>query len=179
MRNNRGALDSTFIIIIGIFLAAILMFVVPLSTMANKKDDVSKLTVQTATTEFTNEVRTTGKLTQVAYDNFITTLAATGNAYSIDITLQKLDENPAKKASTDYTTIGDNIYYTMYTTQVLDELEGNSTLNLKEGDIVSVSVRLQNKTLATQLRNWLATVSGDSVGNKIAESSGLVTKTAN
>lgn len=179
MRNNRGALDSTFIIVIVIGLGAILMFIYPLMTMADKQDDVSNLTVQTATTEFTNNVRTTGKLTQSAYDNFIMTLSATGNAYSVELTVQKLDENPAKKSSSDYTTIGDNIYYTMYTTQVLDALANTSVMNLNEGDIISVNVKLMNKTLANQLRNWLSSTSGNQAGTKVAESSGMVTKTAN
>ena len=62
--------DST-ITIIAIFLAAILMFVFPLMTMADKTDDTVKLTVQTATTEFTNDIRSTGLLSQQKYDNFI------------------------------------------------------------------------------------------------------------
>ena len=42
--------------VVAIFLAAILMFVFPLMTMADKKDDVTTLSVQTATSEFTNKM---------------------------------------------------------------------------------------------------------------------------
>ena len=107
--------------VVAIFLAAILMFVFPLMTMADKKDDVTTLTVKAATTEFTDTIRTTGKLTQTEYDNFVQTLGSTGNSYNVDISVQILDENPAKKETSATQKIGDNVYYTMYTSQVLDK----------------------------------------------------------
>lgn len=161
--------------IVAIFLAAILMFIFPLMTMADKTDDVAQLSVQTATTEFTNNARKTGSITQSDHDNFILTLAATGNSYEPEITIQKLDENPAKKSSGSYTQIGDNVYYTMYTTQVLESLP----LTLNEGDIVSVSVKNTNTTIAGQLRNFMYKVTGNSSGTIAAESSGMVTRTSN
>lgn len=159
--------------IIAIFLAAILMFVFPLMTMADKTDDSVKLTVQTATTEFTNDVRTSGYLSQEKYDNFILRIASTNNTYEAEIVVQKLDENPAKKTSGTHVQIGDNVYYTMYTTQVLESLP----LQLKEGDIISVSVKNTNNTIATQLRNFMFKVTGNESKAITAQSSGIVTKT--
>ena len=170
-------MGDSAVTIIAIFLAAILMFVFPLMTMADKSDDVSQLSVQTATTEFTNKIRTTGAITQEDYDNFILTLASTGNAYNAEITVQKLDQNPAKKETGETTTIGQNVYYTMYTTQVLDALSGSSKLSLTEGDIVSVNVQNTNTTIAGQLRNFMYKVTGNSTGNIVAQESGIVTKT--
>ena len=166
-------MGDSAVTIVAIFLAAILMFVFPLMTMADKSDDVSQLSIQSSTTEFTNKIRTTGSISQGDYDNFSQTLAATGNSYQVEITVQKLDQNPAKKASGDGTTIGDNVYYTMYTKQVLDSLP----LNLNEGDIVSISVENTNTTIASQLRNFMYKVTGKSSGNIVAQESGIVTKT--
>lgn len=166
-------MGDSAITVIAIFLAAILMFVFPLMTMADKSDDVSQLSVQTATTDFTNKVRTTGRISQEDYDNFILTLASTGNSYDAEITVQKLDQNPAKKNSGSTTAIGQNVYYTMYTTQVLDSLP----LALTEGDIVSVSIQNTNTTIASQLRNFMYKVTGNSTGNIVAQESGIVTKT--
>ena len=166
-------MGESAVTIIAIFLAAILMFVFPLMTMADKSDDVSQLSIQTATTDFTNKIRTTGYISQEDYDNFILTLASTGNSYEAEITVQKLDQNPAKKSSGDTTTIGQNVYYTMYTTQVLDSLP----LTLTEGDIVSVNVQNTNTTIAGQLRNFMYKVTGNSTGNIVAQESGIVTKT--
>lgn len=166
-------MGDSAVTIIAIFLAAILMFVFPLMTMADKSDDVSQLSIQTATTDFTNKIRTTGYISQDDYDNFVLTLASTGNSYNAEITVQKLDQNPAKKESGTTTTIGQNVYYTMYTTQVLDSLP----LSLTEGDIVSVNVQNTNTTIAGQLRNFMYKVTGNSTGNIVAQESGIVTKT--
>ena len=166
-------MGDSAVTIIAIFLAAILMFVFPLMTMADKSDDVSQLSVQNATTEFTNKIRTTGYISQNDYDSFILTLASTGNSYDAEITVPKLDQNPAKKSSGDTTAIGQNVYYTMYTTQVLDSLP----LSLSEGDIVSVNVQNTNTTIAGQLRNFMYKVTGNSSGNIVAQESGIVTKT--
>ena len=172
-------MGDSAVTIVAIFLAAILMFVFPLMTMADKSDDVSQLSIQSSTTEFTNKIRTTGAITQEDYDNFSQTLAATGNSYQVEITVQKLDQNPAKKASGDGTTIGDNVYYTMYTKQVLEGIstDKNKVLSLNEGDIVSVSVENTNTTIASQLRNFMYRVTGKSSGNIVAQESGIVTKT--
>lgn len=161
-------------VIVAIFLAAILMFVFPLMTMANKKDDVSVLEAQKATTEFVDKIKTTGIITQSDYDNFTTALAATGNTFDINIEVQKLDENPAKKETSIYTTIGDNVYYTIYTTQILDTIK-DSNLALNEGDIVSVSVENTNVTIGQELRNFLYRVTGNKSGTVTASDSGIVT----
>ena len=166
-------MGDSAVTIIAIFLAAILMFVFPLMTMADKSDDVSQLSVQKSTTDFTNKIRTTGYISQDDYDNFVLTLASTGNSYNTEIIVQKLDQNPAKKNSGDSTTIGQNVYYTMYTTQVLEQLP----LSLNEGDIVSVNVENTNTTIAGQLRNFMYRVTGKSSGNIVAQESGIVTKT--
>ena len=60
-------MGDTLITIVAIALAAILMFVFPLMTMADRTDDVSQLAVETATTEFVDDIRLTGKLTQDKY----------------------------------------------------------------------------------------------------------------
>ena len=50
-------MGDSFVTIIAIFLAAILMFVFPLMSISERTDDVSQLSVQTATTEFVDKVR--------------------------------------------------------------------------------------------------------------------------
>lgn len=160
--------------VVAIFLAAILMFVFPLMTMADKKDDVSTLAIQRTTTDFVDNIRITGKLTQEEYDNYIKTLAATGNSYDVDIKIQVLDENPAKKETSARVTIGDNVYYTMYTTQILDTIK-NSNLVLKEGDIVSVTAENTNVTIGMQLRNFMYKVTGNNSSTISASASGIVT----
>ena len=142
--------DST-ITIIAIFLAAILMFVFPLMAMSDRADDVSQLNVQTLTTEFVDNVRTTGKLTEANYSKFIQQLDSTGNTYDVELEAQILDENPGKKATqADTTKIGENVYYNVYTSQILEELGKNNIKAFKEGDIFSVSAKNTNATISQQ-----------------------------
>jgi len=170
-------MSDTFITIIAIGIAAILMFVFPLMTLADRNDDITSLTVQTATTEFVDEIRKTGKLTLDEYTSFNSALAATGNAYEVEIEFKILDENPAKKTSQsgNETVIGENVYYSVYTTQIEDRLATNNQYILKEGDIVSVSVKNRSHTLAQTLRNVYYRVSGNDTYTIAASSAGTVT----
>ncbi len=163
--------------IVVIVISIVVLFVGPVMTMADKTDDAVNLTVQSATTEFVNKIKKTGKLTQDDYDNFILTLSATGNTYDVEIILQILDENPAKKSNGARQVIGDNVYYSKYTSQVLDELS-SGVISLKEGDIVIVRVKNSNRTPAAEFRNGAYKVTGNDSSTIKAEDSGVVGKTA-
>ena len=155
-------MSDSLITIIAIFLAAILMFIFPLMSMADRTDDISQLAVQTATTEFVDKVRTTGRLTLEDYDQFVTTLSSTGNTYDIEMKIQHLDENPGVKVTqAEISKIGENLYYNEYTTQIEEKLESDSRINLKEGDIFSVTVKNTNKTIAEMLRGFFYSISGN------------------
>ena len=120
-------MGDSLITVVVIVLAAVLMFVFPLLTVSENSDNTSQLSVQNATTEFVENIRSTGKLTQNAYDKYIQTINSTGNTFDVQIEIQVLDENPGVKTTqTDRTKIGENIYYTQYTTQVLNDIKNNN-----------------------------------------------------
>ena len=173
-------MGDTLITVIAIALAAVLMFVFPLMTMSDRTDDVSQLAVETATTEFVDDIRTTGKLTMDKYSQFVENISATGNSYEVEMQLQVLDENPGKKTTqAESTKIGENVYYTMYTSQILDTINPSSgvtkTLALKEGDIFSTSVKNTNTTMSQQLKNFFYSVTGNDTYTIAAEHGGIVT----
>lgn len=173
-------MGDTLITVVAIALAAVLMFVFPLMTMSDRSDDVSQLAIETATTEFVDDVRTTGKLTMDKYSKFVENISATGNSYDVEMELKVLDENPGKKTTqAESTKIGENVYYSMYTSQILDSLEstGSQTkvLALKEGDIFSASVKNTNSTLSQQLKNFFYSVTGNDTYTIAAEHAGIVT----
>ena len=148
-------MGDSIITIVAIFLAAILMFIFPLMSLSERSDDIAQLSVQTTTAEFVDNIRATGKLTLDDYDKFLNTLTATGNSFDVDIQIQKLDENPGVKVTQGQKDkIGENIYYSVYTSQIMDELNANNEIKLKEGDIVSVTVKNTNKTISQLLRNF-------------------------
>ena len=105
-------MNDTVITIVAIFLAAILMFIFPLMTIADRNDDISQQALQTVTAEFGNTISLTGKITEEAYDAYVLKISSnSGNVYEVEIECQILDENPAKKVTQVETTkIGENVY---------------------------------------------------------------------
>ena len=168
-------MGDSLITVIAIFLAAILMFVFPLMSLSEKTDNISQLAVQTATTEFVDKMRTTGKVTLDDYEQFLGNITATGNSFEVEMLIQQLDENPGKKTTQVETTkIGENLYYNKYTSQIMEELNSKSRITLKEGDLVTVTVKNTNKTISQILRNFLYKVSGNDSYQISAQQTGVV-----
>lgn len=168
-------MGDSLITVVAIFLAAILMFIFPLMSLAERTDDISSLAVQTATTEFVDNVRMTGKMTLEDYDAYINELASTGNSFDIEILIQELDENPGKKTTqAEATKIGENLYYNKYTTQVLDDLDRLGRITLKEGDIITVTARNTNQTISQMLRNFFYMISGNDSYQIAGQHTGVV-----
>ena len=167
-------MGDSLITIVTIILAAILLFVFPMITLADRTDDISQVAVQTSTVELVDKVRGTGKMTEDDYDDFIQTINSTGNTYKVDLELKRLDENPSKKsANANQQIIGENTYYSIYTSQILDELD-SGTLYLKQGDIFTVGVIYNNQTLAETLKNFFYQLTGNSANTITAKHSGVV-----
>lgn len=168
-------MGDSLITIIAIFLAAILMFVFPLMSLSERTDNISQLAVQTATTEFVDKIKTTGKLTLDDYEKYLSTITSTGNSFEVEMLVQQLDENPGSKTTQAETTkIGENLYYNKYTSQIEEELNSKSRITLKEGDIVSVTIKNTNKTISQMLRNFFYMISGNDSYEIFAQNSGVV-----
>jgi len=173
--------------IVALVVAGVLLFIVPLMTLTNRSDNVTQENVKLIVEEFVTEIKNTGKLTRAQFQDFEDKLAATGNAYDIEMQIQILDENPGKKtAQTNYTKIGENVYYSEYTTQILDRLgiksysdsnttSDNKTILLKEGDIVTVSVTNADSTAAQTLESSFIGFSNAGEHVIKASASGMVT----
>lgn len=161
--------------IVAIFLAAILMFVFPLSAISEMNDQEALAMVQTYTTEFVDQIRAKGKITVEDYDAYIQKLNATGNSYDVNFEVQIADSNPGKK--TENQQIGDTTYYGVYTSQVQNMLNSNGQYNLKEGDYVNVSVKNTNTTISQMIKSVLYSVTGDQSYVISAQASGSVVTT--
>ena len=156
-------MGDSLITIIAIFLAAILMFVFPLMSA-------------TATNECVEKIRTTGKITLDDYEKYIQTISATGNSFEVEMQIQQLDENPGVKVTqAEMTKIGENVYYNKYTSQIEEELNKNGKMKLKEGDMVSVTVKNTNQTIAQLLRNFFYQITGNDSYQIAAKHGGVVT----
>ncbi len=171
-------MNDSFVTVIAIVLAAVLMFIFPLMSMSQRTDDVSQIAVQTATEEFVIDVRTSGKLTDDKLDKFLTVLYSTGNSYDVEITIDVLDENPGKKtAQVSGNKIGENITYSIYTSQIEQNLERDGYMLLKEGDNINVQVKNTNTTIAQMFLNVFYSITGNDTYAIAASSSGIVTTT--
>jgi len=173
-------MGDSLITVVAIILAAVLMFIFPLMSVSDRTDDISQLSVQTATNDFVNEVAQTGILEGSEYDAFLQTLAATGNSFDVEMELKVLDENPGKKVTqTSPDKIGENVYYSKYTSQLVNEMykpDGKSDrMKLKEGDQFAITVKNTNTTIAQTLRNFFYRVTGNDTANIAARHSAVVT----
>ena len=169
-------MSDTFITIIVIVVVALVMFAFPLITTANQNDKITQSSVQAIVSDFVNNAAKEGKITTENYDNFIQRLYATGNTYNIDLEVQVLDDNPGKKG-TNIDTIGENIYYSVYTNTIQNELETKNVYLLKQGDYVKARVQNTNVTFGTQLKNLLYSLVGKDTIVIEAKDSALVIKT--
>lgn len=173
-------MDDILSAITGIALASIIMFIFPLITMSDRADDISQLTVKIATTEFADNVKETGKITPNEYSKFIQNIGATGNTYNVELEVRVLDENPSRKVVQTppvTTPPTENIYYSIYTSQILQVLEMNKDYLLKEGDIFTVNIKNTNQTMSQQLKNFFYKVIGRDTYIIAATGTGLVTTT--
>lgn len=167
-------MQSSTSTIIAIFVAAVLLFVVPLVTLTERNDNVVQEKVKVIVEEFVTDIKNTGELTIEKYQDFENRLSATGNVYDIELELQILDENPGKKTmQANYTKIGENVYYSEYTTQVLEKLNSGK-ITLKEGDLVYVGVANQNSTASQTLKSTFLSFTNAGEDVITANSSGMV-----
>lgn len=108
-----------------ILLFAIMITVFPLLITSNYVDSASQATLQTQLTDFINEICNTGKITQANYDKFEENINGP-NVYNIEIDVKVIDENPSKKITDNNNKeIGENMYVTYYTSQILKQLDEN------------------------------------------------------
>ena len=174
-------MGDSVITVVAIFLAAILMFVFPLMSVAERNDDIAQLSAQTITSEFVDNARSIGKVTMEDYATFGDKLGATGNSYDIEMEIKVLDENIGKKSAwTNKEVIGENVYYSIYTSQILEVLmadDGNGVYSMKQGDYFSVSIKNTNQTIAQLLRSFFYSIAGKDTYQVAAQHSGMVTST--
>ena len=153
-------MSDTLVTVIAILLAAIMMFVFPLLSVSERSDDISQLSVQTATAEFVDNSRSIGKITMDNYSKLIDTI----------------DENIGKKSAwTQGTVIGENVYYSVYTSQIVEVLNESGIYNMKEGDIFSCSIKNTNKTLSQTIRGVFYSISTGDTYSIAAQHSGVCT----
>lgn len=172
-------MDDILTSIIGIGIAAVLMFIFPLITMSDRTDDISQLTVEIATTEFVDDIRQSGKITPDRYSQFIQNIGSTGNTYNVQMEVRILDENPYRKSleNKNPDSSNQNVYYSIYNSQIEQTLEDDKTYYLKEGDLITVNVNNTNQTISQQLKNFFYRVVGEDTYTIASSHGGMIAAT--
>lgn len=171
-------MEETLSEIIGIFVGVALMFLVPFFLLADRNDDISQLVVSNETAAFVDNVIKTGTITAEDYSNYQQSLNKSGNVYEIDLEVKILDKNYAQTYTNTNGQLGQNKYYSIYTSQIEEQLSNSKgidrKINLKEGDIISVVAKNNSLTLSQAIRNVYYTIVGDDLHIIVATGSGIV-----
>ncbi len=168
-------MSDTLMAIIGIFIAVILMFVLPLTIMANKNDEIAQTVVQVAASDFVETVTNKGRITEFDYNKLVQKISTTGNAYDIQIEAQIIDDNSRRATSTaDSSQTGEYKYYSVYTNAIMDKIRNDGFYELKKDDYVVVNVKNTNITLGTQFKNMFYKLVGKDTYTIGTSSSGIV-----
>ena len=158
-----------------IVLTVIVIIVIPVITMADRFDTTTQTEVDAILSDFVEEVRTTGKLTQEKYSQLTTNLDSLGYTFDVEMEIKALDENQRKKASqTAKDKIGENSYYSYYTSQIEEQLENNGSITLVPGSIVSAKVINTNPTMAQQMKNFMYKGVGNDTALIVSSKAGMV-----
>ncbi len=133
---------------------------VPIGTIAARSDDVAQQAAQVAVSNFVDTVSNEGQITEEAWTKFQEELPKT-HSFEPSIVLEPIDENIGNKSAwTSSSVIGENEKYSIYTSQILDDLEKKGVVPCKAGDTISVSVKNTDTTIYQSVINVLYKVSG-------------------
>lgn len=173
-------MSDSLITIVAILVAAILMFAFPLMSIADRNDDISQTAVSSAVSEFVNTVRSEGKITDENYSAFREKLDATSNSYAVEMEVKVKNASVSqKKTWTSTAAVGSSVYYSEYTSQILEQVNGPAKVyNLHEGDIFSVTAKNTNQTLSQVIKNAFYSVTGQGT-QIVAQSSGVIQSNGN
>lgn len=157
-----------------VMLALILMYIYPAAEASQRQDDLSRIVVYNAVTQFVDAVRNKGYLTPVMYEEFLTGIHATGNEFDVQMEHLHKKYNPEYQDAANPNTFQNefNISYEgTYTSDVLVRLYPGNHLpkddetrkyKLSAGDFFKVMIKNINRTPGTLMFDFLTgSLSGD------------------
>lgn len=134
---------------VGIFIAVTLLFLLPLLYFAERQETVEQLYLITETTDFVDTVRTTGRMTQEAYEDFLTKLGELPERYEV-----KMTGRHQRIELSDQTLFLYNEEF--YEKQIEETLRQEGEYCFKEGDFFRVVLVKRSDSLFGGLRSrWI------------------------
>lgn len=171
-------MSGSFKTIIAIVVASLVIAIFPLMAVSERANDQAQVIAESKVSEFVNNAATTGSIKFKNYNSLVSSLASTGNTYNVDIEVERLGENIGVKAAWIHgDVIGENSTYKIYTQNIEEDLNRVGVFNLNRGDKLTVSVKNNNKTLASNFRSFVYGISGKRNYDILADYTATVTKT--
>lgn len=142
-------------IIFAVFVALIIMFIVPLMDTWELQDNLSYVVTYAAVTDFVDTVRNTGYISMDNYQSFLSVLNSTGNRFAVSMEHRAFNETISSDMMNS-TGVYTSAYLNTYTNQILDKLYSGSIYKLDKYDYFYVTVKNTNRTQASIVNGIVA-----------------------
>ena len=118
--------------VFAILISIIIFFIIPIYISFEKKDDISYSLALKITTEFVNNVKNNGYISEDMYKNFVYNLSVTDNIYEISLEHKSYKYNPIIVAYEDkeFTKPIKNFDYELYKTEYINKNSINYQNNI-------------------------------------------------
>ena len=179
-------MDSPLWKILGFFLAAVLLFLVPVMNMLERQDSAAYTVVFTETNRFVDSARDAGYITPNLYSEFVRRIHATGCTFQIRIEHVKSMISPVYRQNGQVLEFTgeyeinrisqgeDAILSVLFPDDSsLDEFGKARRYDMKAGDLLFVEVKNNGKTMSTALRDMIL-LSDTQVPTLFVRAGGLV-----
>ena len=158
-------MSETLSKVFALIIAVLLLYIFPVENMLTRQDDIAGVFVLNETAEFVDSVRNLGYITPVMYRQFSQVLATTGNRYAIVMEHRHVNIQPVYTDPDDITSFQHDYsshYQTFYHDDIMqtlfpavNPLPADTNYYLSKGDLFTVQVMNENKTIATRVQELL------------------------
>lgn len=153
--------------VIAIIIVMVALFIAPLVSMSSTNDSITQATVYDISSEFVDDVRECGYISQERYLSFITELDNTGILYNVEMIHSHDTVNPVfgEQSTTDENgvvtkqqvvtdTNATTEYY--YQDEILEKVYSKEGIyKMTQGDTFSIKVYNRDKTTAQRIRQMV------------------------
>ena len=152
--------------IIAIIIVMVALFIAPLISMSSNNDSITQATVYDIASEFVDDVRECGYISQERYLLFISELDNTGILYDVELVHSHLSINPIYETqlsgnggapTTTQKVVGTSeVTDCYYTDEILEDIYSTEGIyKLSVGDTISITVKNRDKTIAQRIRQMV------------------------
>lgn len=141
---------------VAIFIAATLLFLVPIQAISQRQDSIAQVVVDSETANFVDSIKYSGYISKEMYLAYIRKIEHTGNIYNVSICHSRRTVSPNYDEISDTIQDGYNVYFiNFHEDEVLEYFDNDEDYKLNQGDFISVTVVSRNKTFGSKIMSAL------------------------